>query len=299
MPIALSDQTIDALAEVISGGSANDSADSIGLYREGWKIKAWFKPFGVDVDLGKVAASRHQNGVAPGRILGQLRLDEANPRTSSRSKGFHEGTERHAAVMDYLNRHLTFDGLRLEPSNRGVRLVEVAETARVVGELSAMAAGIDFDTTSRDLERALQMAESDPEIAVTAACAIIESVCRSILAELEMPMPSKQDISGLYREVREPLGLSPTKENLAPEIVNDVKGVLSGLVTSVQSIGSLRTHAGGAHGKERGFRRIDTRNRETRHSFRQRRCPVPHRNLAIAFPGQKASSRRRRDRQKR
>jgi hypothetical protein len=72
-------------------------------------------------------------------------------------------------------------------------------------------------------------------------------------------MPSKQDISGLYREVREPLGLSPTKENLAPEIVNDVKGVLSGLVTSVQSIGSLRTHAGGAHGRERGFRRIDTR----------------------------------------
>lgn len=38
-----------------------------------------------------------------------------------------------------------------------------------------------------------------------------------------------------------------------------MKAVLSGLVTAVQSIGSLRTHAGGAHGKERGFKRIDTR----------------------------------------
>ena len=44
----------------------------------------------------------------------------------------------------------------------------------------------------------------------------------------------------VYRAVRDPLGLDPMKEGLAPEIVNDVKAVLSGLVTSVQSIGSLR-----------------------------------------------------------
>ncbi|WP_438591027.1 abortive infection family protein, partial [Klebsiella aerogenes] len=59
--------------------------------------------------------------------------------------------------------------------------------------------------------------------------------------------------------MRDPLGLDPTKEGVAAGIVNDVKAVLSGLVTSVQGIGSLRTHVGGAHGKERGFRRIDPR----------------------------------------
>ena len=104
-----------------------------------------------------------------------------------------------------------------------------------------MAAGIDFDTASRDLDRALRAAADDPELAVTSACAVVESVCRSILVELELEMPSKQDISCLYRAVRDPFGLNPMKEGLAPDIVNDVKAVLPGLSTSVQSIGSLRT----------------------------------------------------------
>ena len=89
-----------------------------------------------------------------------------------------------------------------------MRLVEIVEMAPVTDELSAMAAGIDFDTTARDLDRALRAAADDPEIAVTAACAVVESVCRSILLELELNLPSKQDISGLYRAVRDPLGLS-------------------------------------------------------------------------------------------
>lgn len=91
------------------------------------------------------------------------------------------------------------------------------------------------------------------------AGSLIESVCRSILAELEIPLPAKQDISGLYRAVREPLGLSPEKEGLSAEIVADVRAVLSGLVTAVQSIGALRTHGGNAHGKTRGARRVDVR----------------------------------------
>ncbi|PAQ06582.1 abortive infection family protein [Mesorhizobium temperatum] len=174
-------------------------------------------------------------------------------------RDFIKEPERHAAVVDYLNEHLFYDGLKLESADRTMRLVEVLVTAPVTGELSDMAAGIDFDTVSRDLDRALRAAADDPEIAVTAACAVVESVCRSILVELEIYFPAKQDITSLYRAVRDPLGLNPTRERAAPEIVNDVKAVLSGLVTSVESIGSLRTHVGGAHGKEKGFRRIDAR----------------------------------------
>jgi hypothetical protein len=188
-----------------------------------------------------------------GELLKRVIESAADPRD------FIKEPERQTAVVEYLNKHLIYDGLRLQPAGRTIRLVEIVDTAPVTNELSAMATGIDFDTVSRDLDRALRAATADPEIAVTAACAVVESVCRSILVELEIDFPAKQDISGLYRAVRDPLGLDPTKEGLAPEIVNDVRAVLSGLVTSVQGIGSLRTHVGGAHGKEKGFRRIDAR----------------------------------------
>ncbi|CAN0652673.1 Abortive infection protein-like C-terminal domain-containing protein [Nitratireductor aquimarinus] len=262
MRIDLSDQSVDALAEIISGGSAGGYEPSIGLYRQGWRLKAWFKGVGVPFEID--GASRLS--ATKTAIHGAIFLDTGNGELLKRiiesaadPRDFIKEPERHATVVEYLNKHLIYDGLKLATAGRTIRLVEIAETAQVTDELLAMAAGIDFDTVSRDLDRALRAAASDPELAVTSACAVVESVCRSILVELERDFPAKQDISSLYRAVRDPLGLDPMKEGLTPDIVNDVKAVLSGLVTSVQSIGSLRTHVGGAHGKEKGFRRIDAR----------------------------------------
>jgi hypothetical protein len=262
MRIELSEQTIEALAEVISGGSANDPTPPIGIYRPGWKLENWFKSFNVPVDLqreSRVGATVTAIRAAlfldnrDGQLIGRIIESAADPRD------FINEPDRHTAVVEYLNRHLLFDGLKLEPAGRKMRLVEVAETSPVTNELSAMAAGIDFDTAGRDLDRALRSASSDPELAVTSACAVVESVCRSILVELKIAFPAKQDIGGLYRAVRDPLGLDPVKEGVAPEIVADVKRVLSGLISTVEGVGSLRTHVGGAHGKEKGFRRIDAR----------------------------------------
>lgn len=260
MKIDLSEQSIDALADVISGGSANESAPSIGLYRQAWRLEAWFKTFGIH--FGSQQESRlpaTKTAIREAIFIDNEVLLKRVIEAAVDPRDFINDPDRHNAVVEHLNRHLIYDGYKLEPMGRKMRLIELAETGPAPVELSAMAAGIDFDTAGRDLDRALRAASTDPEIAVTAACAVVESVCRSILVELKIAFPAKQDISSLYKAIREPLGLDPTKEGLAPEIVNDVRAVLSGLVTSIQGIGSLRTHAGGAHGKERGFRRIDPR----------------------------------------
>jgi hypothetical protein len=112
---------------------------------------------------------------------------------------------------------------------------------------------------SRDLDRATRNAEDDPEDAVTAACATLEAVCRSILLELGLALPAKKDVSALVRAVQEPLGLSPGRTDLPDLIAGDIRKVLSGLTTATEGIGALRTHGGDAHGRERGHRRIDPR----------------------------------------
>ncbi|MEI9412728.1 abortive infection family protein [Mesorhizobium salmacidum] len=237
-------------------------APSIGLYRRAWQLEAWFKGFGVPFDASVESRLPATKTSIRGAIFldpGDGTLLERVIESAADPRDFIAQPERHLAVVEHLNKYLLYDRLRLERAGRAMRLVEIADTAPVTSELSAMAAGIDFDTVSRDLDRALRAAADDPEIAVTAACAVIESVCRSILVELKIDFPAKQDVTGLYRAIRDSLGLDPMKEGLAPEIVNDVKAVLSGLTTTVQSIGALRTHAGSAHGKERGYRRIDAR----------------------------------------
>jgi hypothetical protein len=105
----------------------------------------------------------------------------------------------------------------------------------------------------------LASAETDPEDAVTSACSVVESVCRSVLIELGLALPPKKDIQGLYQAVRDPLGLTPDKAGVADDIAMDVRTILGGLNSVVNGVGALRTHGGDAHGRERGYRRIDPR----------------------------------------
>ncbi|MGR9238040.1 abortive infection family protein [Rhizobium leguminosarum] len=249
MWIELSEHTIEALAQVISGGSASDPNEPIGLYRRGWELEQWFAtcqvPFNLDAGSRHIATRQAISTLAgfkdDNAALERLIEKAADPRD------FIERPERHEGVMKYLNRRLEHDGLQLVREGRKVRLCAFTE------------AGSIANTVNRDLERAKKGVVDDPEDAITAACSLVESVCRSILVELKVEFPTKLDLAGVYKAVREPLGLSPTKEGVADEISADVRAVLSGLVNAVQGIGALRTHAGDAHGRERGFKRVDPR----------------------------------------
>jgi hypothetical protein len=53
--------------------------------------------------------------------------------------------------------------------------------------------------------------------------------------------------------------LNPDRTDLDPQIAADVRTTLGGLATVIQGVGSLRTHAGDAHGRERGYARVDAR----------------------------------------
>ncbi len=260
MEIKLSPQTIEALAFVISGGSANDSTPMIGLYRSGPRLERFMRSCNVDFRVGSnsrlPALTECLIKVARGEDAQTLlpRIIEA----AADLRDFMDAPEKLTNVVDYLNKYLGYDGLELQRRGQTMRLVAAGKHTQAITELADKADVLDFDTVRRDLDRALGSAEHDPEDAVTAACSTVESVCRSILLELGMPLPQRKDIGALYKAVREPLGISPDRD-FAQEIVDDVRKVLSGLATAIEGIGGLRTHAGDAHGRERGFRRIDAR----------------------------------------
>lgn len=101
--------------------------------------------------------------------------------------------------------------------------------------------------------------ERDPEDAITAACAIVESVCRSILVELDEKLPSDRSITTLYKHVAKKLGISPDRDDLPSEVAEESRRILGGLANTVAGIGQLRTRTGDAHGREHTVRRVDPR----------------------------------------
>lgn len=261
MPFPLSPQSIDAVAEIISGGAAYaDAPPPVGLYRSGPQIEKFMRACNVDFSVdGSRLPSLVQclininNSFRPEDVLPRIIEAAADPRD------FIHEPERHSAVLDYLNRALRFDGFEVQQQGGRMRLVEAGKGVPVISELAGLSEVIDFDTVSRDLDRALASAATDPEDAVTAACSTVESVCRSILIELGQPLPAKKDVQGLYNAVKQPLGLSPDRSDIDPLIANDVRQILSGLATVVGGVGALRTHGGDAHGREKGYARVDAR----------------------------------------
>ena len=205
-------------------------------------------------------------------------------------RDFAQESERHAAVLDHLNRALRFDGFEVQQQGGQMRLVEAGKTIPVLADLAGLSEVIDVDTVSRDLDRALASSQTDPEDAVTATCSTVESVCRSILIELGQPIPVKKDVQGLYNAVNEPRGLCPGCSDIDPLIANDARQILSGLATVIGWVGALRTHNGDAHGREKGHVRIDARIASlTIHAAS--RAALPHGDLATKTPGPPASPR--------
>jgi Abortive infection C-terminus len=259
MHIRLAPQSIEALAMVISGGG-NDQTPPIGIYRSASRLESFMRGCNVAMSVGGgsrlpvlVEALERANRGGDQTILKNIIERAADPRD------FLADPDRLQAVIDYLNARLAYDGLELQRVGQQVRLGTPGRSSSVVDALVNAAVVIDFDTVNRDLERALASAETDPEDAVTSACSVVESVCRSVLVELGVPLPAKKDVQGLYQAVRDPLGLTPEKQGVADDIANDVRTILGGLNSVVNGVGALRTHGGDAHGRERGYRRIDPR----------------------------------------
>ena len=252
---------IKALVDAITGGSGNDPAPPVGVYRSGPKIEQFFLDCGLDMRIGagsRVPATTNFLRQTMAEWDGDDRIERVVLKVCDPREYFSE-PERAAAVREHVNRTLEPDGLAVTVAGGKALLTERLGTGVIIEPFLTKVATIDFDTVQIEIARALPNLKDDPEDAVTAACSLIEAVCRSILIELGLPLPAKKDIEGLLKAVQEPLGLSPGRTDLPTEIEQDVRQILGGLTSVAKGVGALRTHGGDAHGRERGFRRIDSR----------------------------------------
>lgn len=255
-------QTLEAIALIISGGSAHgyDPATGFLRYRAGWEIENFLKGLQIDFIVG--GRSRFP---ALKEKLTELNQD---PRTrhlllecikaSVHPIDYVHDRDRLDEIVRYVNGYLRFEGLEVRVDQSAVEVVKLRNI--VASEMmSAHTKALDLDTVHRDFERARESVATDPEDAITAACSMLESILRSIIVALGEELPAKRDLGSLYKVVREKLQLSPERSNISEEIAGDVKAVLGGLASCVSGIAALRTHAGDAHGRESGHARVDSR----------------------------------------
>jgi hypothetical protein len=131
----------------------------------------------------------------------------------------------------------------------------------VGGATGAPSRSLDSIIRNRDLpavrdefDRALDSVERDPPAALTAACAIVESLCKVYITENNLTLPSDLSIRPLWKIVQEHLGLGPRTA-----VTDDMRQILGGLATVLNGDGDFRTHAGSAHGRGNDALTIESR----------------------------------------
>jgi hypothetical protein len=112
----------------------------------------------------------------------------------------------------------------------------------------------DLAAVEIEFQRALASVESDPPAGVTAASSLLESLFKIYIEVRGLHLPTKATIKDLWRVTSQDLGLDP-------RVVqdDDLRRILSGLTSIVDGIGSLRTHAGSAHGRGKDTYQLDGR----------------------------------------
>lgn len=120
--------------------------------------------------------------------------------------------------------------------------------------LEQLIKGRDLPAIHHEFERALENVIKDPRESLSAACNILESIFKFYVHDNGLSMPAKQDLQGVFKVVRADLGLDAGSVE-----DEDLKRIISGLLSVVDGIGAIRTHASSAHGQGRKTYNIEPR----------------------------------------
>jgi hypothetical protein len=112
----------------------------------------------------------------------------------------------------------------------------------------------NIPSVAAEFHRALDNVNKDSQASVTAACAILESLFKVFAEDKNLTLPKEQSIMPLWRVVQNSLGLNPASVE-----DDDLRRLLSGLISVLDGIGAFRTHIGSAHGRGRNAYSLEPR----------------------------------------
>ncbi len=170
-------------------------------------------------------------------------MDYDIPTNNSNINEWEQGRERILKVLAQHGLSYHFGGtIRLAHAGVAVRTFEDLIRDR------------NLPAIETECARAWEATIADPAAGLTAACSLLESLFKVFIEDEGLEMPSSETIKPLWTTVSKQLGLDPA---VMPD--DDLKKILSGMTSVVDGLGSLRTHAGSAHGRGRKAYRVQPR----------------------------------------
>jgi len=109
--------------------------------------------------------------------------------------------------------------------------------------------GTDVSYVTQQITRMESAVNQDPELAIGTAKELVETCCKSILAERGVPYSKNEDLPKLVKATVRQLQLTPDDIPDQAKASETIKRLLSNLATITQGVAQLRNYYGTGHGK--------------------------------------------------
>lgn len=165
------------------------------------------------------------------------------------------------------NQYLRHDGFQLVERTRLSgkpvyvgRYVGVGATPGITAARETLA-GTDPGYVAQQITRMDVAVVNDPGLAIDTAKELIETCCKTILTERNVPFSKNADIPELVKLTSKELELTPSDIPEKAKAAETIKRLLSNLASITQGIAELRNHYGTGHGKA-----ADSKGLQSRHA---------------------------------
>jgi hypothetical protein len=98
-----------------------------------------------------------------------------------------------------------------------------------------------IEDVDKEVTRILAAVDADPADAITAARALVEAACKSVLEAMGLDIDDREDLPALYKRTAVALKIDAAQHDLV------YRQILQGLMSSVQGLAELRNKMGDAH----------------------------------------------------
>ena len=253
---------IEALIEVVTGGPGLTPRPRFGLYRSGTELDGFFGALNIHCRIGIGSRVPRVRELLIDINSGPNARTELTP-VFEAAVHPHEFRRRRceneiAGAVDYLNSALLGDGYQLCAAEGVYRLMRAGAEVMEEG-LAEAADALDLQHVKRVLAKIRKSIDADSEGAITAACSLVESVCKTILGRMKVDLPNKMDIASLAKAVRTTLNFAPAGSELPAEADQSLNTMISGLSNAANGLGAFRSQVGDAHGRGDGHPAMDGR----------------------------------------
>jgi hypothetical protein len=153
-----------------------------------------------------------------------------------------------------LTNHLKRDGFAYSDGK-----ITAAAHNPTIEELADTASGFDSKILRQQIDRIRNAIDDDPDLAIGTAKELVETTCKTILADYGLTANSGWDVTRLVKEARGVLKLVPEDIPDSAKGAETIKRMLSSLGQISQGIAELRNLYGTGHGKDGQFKGLGPR----------------------------------------